>query len=76
MPVSTYVRSITEISFGMSSCVPLVPVYFNDLYHFSPAANTWMALPPSGAAPSPRRGMGFAAAHDGMLYVFGGNQQG
>jgi N-acetylneuraminic acid mutarotase len=48
----------------------------NDLYRFSPAANTWMALSPSGAAPSPRRGMGFAAAHDGMLYVFGGNQQG
>jgi hypothetical protein len=48
----------------------------NDLYRFSPAANTWTALSPSGAPPSPRQGMGFAAAHDGMLYVFGGKQQG
>ena len=44
----------------------------NDLYCFSPAANTWTALSPSGAPPSPRQGMGFAAASDGVLYVFGG----
>ena len=48
----------------------------NDLYRFSPAANTWTALSPAGAPPSPRQGMGIAAAHDGILYVFGGNQQG
>jgi N-acetylneuraminic acid mutarotase len=56
----------------MSSCVPLVPVYYNDLYRFSPAANTWTALSPSGSPPSSRQGMGFAAAPDGVLYVFGG----
>jgi hypothetical protein len=44
----------------------------NDLYCFSPIASTWTALSPSGSAPSPRQGMGFAAASDGMLYVFGG----
>ena len=44
----------------------------NDLYCFSPAANTWTALSPSGAPPSPRQGMGFAAAPVGVLYVFGG----
>jgi hypothetical protein len=45
----------------------------NDLYCFSPAANTWTALSPSGSAPAPRSHLGFAATPDGMLYVFGGN---
>ena len=27
----------------------------------------------AGSSPSPRYGMGFAATPDGMLYVFGGN---
>lgn len=46
--------------------------YYNDVYRFSAAANTWTALSPSGSGPSPRGGMGFAATPDGMLYVFGG----
>jgi hypothetical protein len=46
--------------------------YRNDVYRFSPAANAWTALSPSGSAPSGRHGMGFAATPDGMLYVFGG----
>jgi hypothetical protein len=46
------------------------------VYRFSPAANTWTALSPSGSGPSPRYGMGFAATPDGMLYVFGGNIRG
>jgi N-acetylneuraminic acid mutarotase len=44
----------------------------NDVYRFSPAANNWTALSPSGSGPSPRYMMGFAATPDGMLYVFGG----
>jgi hypothetical protein len=44
----------------------------NDLYCFRPAANTYMALSPSGTPPSLRQGMGFAVALDGVLYVFGG----
>jgi hypothetical protein len=43
------------------------------VYRFSPAANTWTTLSPSGSGPSRREGMGFAATPDGMLYVFGGN---
>jgi hypothetical protein len=45
---------------------------FNDVYRFSPAANAWTALSPSGSGPSRRNSMGFAATPDGMLYVFGG----
>ena len=44
----------------------------NDLYRFSPAANTWSALFPFGFGPSVRHWVGFAATPDGMLYVFGG----
>ena len=55
---------------------PPAAAYLNDVYRFSPAANTWTALSPSGSAPSPRYGMGFAATPDGMLYVFGGNATG
>ena len=51
---------------------PASTVFFNDLYRFSAAANTWTALSPSGSGPSPRSDMGFAATPDGMLYVFGG----
>ena len=47
--------------------------FFNDLSRFSPAANTWTALSPSGSGPSQRQWMGFAATPDGLLYVFGGN---
>jgi hypothetical protein len=42
------------------------------MYRFNAAASTWTALSPSGSAPSPRWGIGFAATPDGMLYVFGG----
>ena len=46
----------------------------NDLYRFNPgrAASSWNTFPPSDSAPFPRLGMGFMAALDGMLYVFGG----
>ena len=44
----------------------------NDLYRLDPAAAAWTAVPSSGPAPSPRDSMGFAAAPDGVLYVFGG----
>jgi hypothetical protein len=50
--------------------------YLNDLYRFSPAANNWTLLSPSGSGPSPRSSMGFAATPDGMLYVFGGSYDG
>ena len=46
--------------------------YYNDVYRFSPAANNWTTLSPSGTGPSPRGSMGFAATLEGMLYVFGG----
>jgi hypothetical protein len=46
--------------------------YYNDVYHFSPAANTWTALSLSGSGPTPRYDAGFAATPDGILYVFGG----
>ena len=55
---------------------PLGAVHLNDMYRFSPAANTWTALSPSGSGPSPRYGVGFAATPDGMLYVFGGYDDG
>jgi hypothetical protein len=51
-------------------CIPAG--FHNDVYRFSPAANTWTALSPSGSGPSPRGSMGFAATPNGMLYVFGG----
>jgi hypothetical protein len=44
----------------------------SDLYRLSATSNAWTALFPSGSGPSERRGMGFAATPDGMLYVFGG----
>ena len=43
----------------------------NDLYSFDPAASRWLPLAAAGA-PSGRVRMGFAAASDGRLYVFGG----
>jgi hypothetical protein len=46
--------------------------YLDGLYRFSPAANAWTALIPSGSGPSLRYRMGFVATPDGMLYVFGG----
>ena len=46
------------------------------MYRFSPAANSWTALSPSGSDPFRRYGMGFAATPDGMLYVFGGSDGG
>jgi N-acetylneuraminic acid mutarotase len=48
----------------------------NDLYRFSPGDNAWTALSPSDSAPSQRNAMGFAATPDGMLYVFGGLDDG
>jgi hypothetical protein len=44
----------------------------SDVYRFSPAANTWTALSPSGTGPSRRYAIGFSATPDGMLYVYGG----
>jgi N-acetylneuraminic acid mutarotase len=51
---------------------PPAAVFYNDVYRFSAAANTWTALSPTGSGPSPRVYLGFAATPDGMLYVFGG----
>jgi N-acetylneuraminic acid mutarotase len=48
----------------------------NDVYRFSPGDNAWTALSPSDSAPSQRNAMGFAATPDGMLYVFGGLDDG
>ena len=53
-----------------------LPVTLNDLYSFDPAAGAWAALSPSGPAPAPRYGAGFAATPDGTLYVFGGQGDG
>ena len=44
----------------------------DNLYRFSPANNTWTMFPASDAAPASRNTMGFAAAPDGTIYVFGG----
>ena len=65
-------RSCTRADY--MPCVPprYFAAYFNDLYRFDPAAIEWTALSPSGSAPIPRRYSAFAAAHDGNLYVFGG----
>lgn len=46
--------------------------YLNDLFCFDPNLATWTDLFPSGPAPSIRASMGFVAAPDGKLYVFGG----
>jgi hypothetical protein len=55
---------------------PAAGRHLNDVYRFSPAANAWTALFPSGSGPFGRYGMGFAATPDGMLYVFGGYNSG
>ena len=51
---------------------PLAAARYNDLYRFSPSANTWTELFPYGSVPSPRSQIGFVATPDGMLYMFGG----
>jgi hypothetical protein len=51
---------------------PAAGYWYNDVYRFSAAANTWTALSPSGSGPSRRSEMGFASTPDGLLYVFGG----
>ena len=65
--VNTHVRALLAARAGQR---------LNDLYSFSPAANTWTALSPSGSGPSGREGMGFAATPNGLLYVFGGGANG
>ena len=63
----------------MRKCARLSPPaadYLNDIYSFSPAANTWTALLPSGSEPAPRSSMGFAATPNGKLYVFRGYDKG
>jgi hypothetical protein len=45
---------------------------FNDLFVFSPTANAWTMLSPSGSHPSPRWSMGSAVTPDGTFYIFGG----
>jgi hypothetical protein len=44
----------------------------NDLYCYIPAAVQWVAILPSGSAPSPRSGLVMVATPDGMVYIFGG----
>ena len=45
-----------------------------DLYAFDPSKAAWSHLSPAsgGVWPSPRYVMGFTAAQDGNLYLFGG----
>jgi N-acetylneuraminic acid mutarotase len=43
----------------------------NDLYCFDPGTSKWASLVAVGA-PSGRVRMGFTAASDGKIYVFGG----
>jgi hypothetical protein len=45
----------------------------NQMYRFSPAANSWSQVYTFLPRPSARRSMGFAATPDGMLYVLGGD---
>jgi hypothetical protein len=46
--------------------------FVNDLVRFDPKLISWALLSASGAAPSPRYGMGFKAVSSGKIYVFGG----
>jgi hypothetical protein len=45
---------------------------YNDLYLFRPDNCIWTSISSFGITPFPRSAMGFAAAPNGMLYVFGG----
>jgi N-acetylneuraminic acid mutarotase len=46
----------------------------DDLHSFSPTDNKWSDLTTStGTRPSTRHQMGFTAAPDGKLYLFGGS---
>ena len=36
----------------------------------------WTPLSPNGTAPSPRNFFGFTSTSDGLLYVFGGDDNG
>ena len=56
-----------------STLLNLFAAVFNDLYSYDSPKSTWTAISSSGSAPSSRRGMGFAATANGMLYVFGGD---
>jgi len=53
--------------------LPLSPVSYNDLYIFNQTSLKWtQLLGVSGSAPPPLAWMGFAAAPDSKLYIFGG----
>jgi hypothetical protein len=43
--------------------------FFNDLWAFDPAANTWVELPAGGALPTPRYGTCAAIGPDGRLWI-------
>lgn len=46
--------------------------YFNDISSFDPKTNTWTTLSTPGLTPSGRWWMGFSAAPDGTIFLFGG----
>ena len=48
------------------------PAIFGDLYRFDPGANSWTLLTPTGTLPSARHLMGFVAASNGNVYLYGG----
>ena len=48
--------------------------FLEDLRRIDPVAHIWEDLsgPTQGPMPSPRQGLGMAAAADGRVYIFGG----
>ena len=46
--------------------------YFNDISRFDPKTNAWTTLTTLGPTPSGRWWMGFSAAPDGTILLFGG----
>jgi N-acetylneuraminic acid mutarotase len=56
-------------------CHPFAPIFIkdnNDLFIFDLNDKIWRKPDVTGSKPDPRFSMGFTAASNGMLYVFGG----
>jgi N-acetylneuraminic acid mutarotase len=47
-----------------------------DIFCYDPKVDTWTKLVTTGSAPSERIYLGFTAAPDGKLYLFGGDNDG
>jgi hypothetical protein len=70
----THPSSLQAALTHLGPCVPAVSAnsYFNDISRFDPTTNAWATLSTSGLTPSGRWWMGFSAAPDGTIFLFGG----